>query len=75
MVQLSEIYFIYIFALNIYDMLKNRLIFLVGSVSATGLGESGSIPFRVISKTLKIVLETSLLKTQQYKVHIMGKVE
>ena len=56
-------------------MLQNHLIFLVGMVSATCLGESGSIPFCIISKTLKIGLDTSLLKTQQYKVHIMGKVE
>ena len=30
----------------------------------------GSIPGHVISKTLKMVLDTSLLNTQQYKVHI-----
>ena len=53
LLQLTEIYFIYIFALNIYDMLQNRLIFLVGRVSATGLGESGSISCYIISKTFK----------------------
>ena len=42
---------------------------------ANGLGDLGSIPRRVIPKTLKIVLDTSLLNTQQYKVHIKGKVE
>ena len=67
--------FIYIFALSIYDMLQNRLICLVGTVVTNGLVEVGSIPCYIISKTLKIVLDTSLLKTQQYKVHIMGKVE
>ena len=36
---------------------------------------NGSIPGRVIPKTVKIVLDTSLLNTQQYKVHIKGKVE
>ena len=40
---------------------------LVGRVFANGPGD--------ILKTLKIVLDTSLLKTQQYKVRIKGKVE
>ena len=44
-------------------------------VFATGLGYLGSIPGRVIPKTLKIVLDTSLLNTQQYKVRIKGKME
>ena len=35
----------------------------------------GSIPDRVIPKTSKMVLDTSLLNTQWYKVHIKGKVE
>ena len=35
----------------------------------------GSIPNRVIPKTLKMVLDTSLLNTLQYKVRIKGKVE
>ena len=35
----------------------------------------GSVPCRVIPKTLKMVLDTSLLNTQQYKVRIKGKVE
>ena len=34
-----------------------------------------SIPGRVIPKTLKMVLDTSLLNTQQYKVRIKGKVD
>ena len=34
-----------------------------------------SIPGRVIPKTLKMVTDTALLNTQQYKVHIKGKVE
>ena len=33
------------------------------------------IPGRVIPKTLKMVLDTSLLNTQRYKVRIKGKVE
>ena len=42
---------------------------------ANGPGDLGSIPVRVIPKTLKLVLDTALLKTQQYKVRIKGKVE
>ena len=48
---------------------------LVGRVFANGPGELGSIPGRVIPKTLKMVLDTSLLNTHQYKVRIEGKVE
>ena len=53
----------------------NRLIGLVGRVFSSGLEDLGSIPGRIIPKTLKMVLDTSLLNTQQYKVHIEGKVE
>ena len=48
----------------------NRLIGLVGRVFANGPGDRGSIPGRVIPKTLKMVLDTYLLNTQHYKVHI-----
>ena len=44
-------------------------------VFANGLGDLDSIPGRVIPKTLKMVLDASLLSTQQYKVGIKGKVE
>ena len=47
----------------------------VGRVFANGSGDLGSIPGRVIPKTLKMILDTSLLNTQQYKVRIKGKVE
>ena len=53
----------------------NRFIGLVGRVLANDPWDLGSILGRVIPKTLKMVLDTSLLKTQQYKVHINGKVE
>ena len=53
----------------------NQLIGLVGRVFANGLGDLGSILSHVIPKTLKMVLDTSLLNTQQYKVCIEGKVE
>ena len=47
----------------------------VGRVFVNGPGDLGSIPGRVIPKTLKMVLDTSLLNTQQYKVRIKGQVE
>ena len=52
-----------------------RLIVQVDRVFANGPGDLGSIPDRVIPKTLKMLLDTSLLNTQQYKVRIKGKVE
>ena len=55
--------------------LRNRLIGIVGRVFTNGPGDLGSIPGRVITKTLKMVFDTSLLVTQQYKVRIKGKVE
>ena len=63
----------YIFELFIYS--SNRLIGLVGRVFANGPEDLGSIPDLVIPKTLKMVLDTFLLNTQQYKVRIKGKVE
>ena len=53
----------------------NRLIGLGGRVFANGPGYLGSIPGRVLPKTLEMVLDTPLLNTQQYKVRIKGKVE
>ena len=52
-----------------------RLIGLVGRVFANGPGDQGSIPGLVIPKTLNMILDTSLLNTQQYKIRIEGKVE
>ena len=51
----------------------NQLIGLGGRVFAHGSGDLGSIPGRVIPKTLKMALDTSLLNTQQYKVRIKVK--
>ena len=48
---------------------------LVGRLFTNDPGDLGSIPGHVIPKTLKMVLDTSLLNTQQYKVRIEGKVE
>ena len=42
-------------------------------VFANGPGDLASIP--VIPKTLKMVLDATLLNTQHYKVRIKGKVE
>ena len=44
-------------------------------VFANDPGDLGSMPGRVIPKTLKMVLDPSLLNTQHYKVRIKGKVE
>ena len=53
----------------------NQLISLVGRVFANGPEDRSSIPGRIIPKTLKMVLDTSLLNTQYYKACIKGKVE
>ena len=53
----------------------NRLIDLEGRVFANGPGDLDSIPGYIIPKALKMVLNTSLLNTQQYKVRIKGKME
>ena len=44
-------------------------------VFANDPGDLGSIPGRVIPKTEKMVLDTTLLNTQHYKVRIKSKVE
>ena len=44
-------------------------------VFANGQRDRGSIPGRVIPKTLKMVFDASLLNIQYYKVRIKGKVE
>ena len=60
--------YVYIFCVTVsYD--------LVGRLFANGSEDLGSIPGRVIPKTLKMVLDTSLLNTQQYNVRTKGKVE
>ena len=46
----------------------------MGRVFGNGPGDLGSIPGRVLPKTFKMVLATSLLNTQQYKVRIKGKI-
>ena len=56
------------------ELQPSRLIGLVASVFANGLGDLCSIPGRVIPKTLKTVLDTSLLNTQ-FKERITCKVK
>ena len=50
-----------------------RVIDLMGQVFSNG--PRSLIPDLVIPKTQKMVLDTSLLNTQHYKVRIKGKVE
>ena len=49
-------------------MVINRAISLMSRVFANGPGDPASIPSRVIPKTLKMVLDASLLNTHHYKV-------
>ena len=44
-------------------------------VFANGPGDLGSVPGWIIPKSQKMVLDSSLLSTQHYKVGIKGKVE
>ena len=60
---------------NYGKYMPHQLIGLVGRVFVNGSGDLGSISARIIPKTFKMVLDTSLHNTQQYKVHIKGKVE
>ena len=53
-------WYIYIYVVKEYIYMQ------VGRVFANGPGDLGSIPGRVIPKTLKMVLDTSLLNTQWY---------
>ena len=46
----------------------------MGRVFPNSSGVGGSIPRRVIPKTLKLVLVSALLNTHHYKVQIKGKV-
>ena len=79
---ISPIYQIYLPKLHLSDYICQNymkiyhwLIGLVGRVFSNGPGDMGLIPGRVMPKTLKMVLDTSLLNTQQYKVRIKDKVE
>ena len=52
---------------NLQQMVRVQFLSYAGGV--------GSIPGRVIPKTLKMELDTTLLNTQHYKVRFKGKVE
>ena len=75
--EIYSIYLVYLFngISTFLSYLLPKFDSLVNVVFANGPGDLGSIPGRVIPKTLKMVLDTSLLNTQQYKLHIKGKVE
>ena len=59
---------VYIY-INIADSLASWVVF------ANSTRDLISIPDHIIPQTLKMVLVTSSLNTQQYKVHIKGKLE
>ena len=58
----------WLIVINKIRILVISLIGPVGRVFANGPGDRGSIPSRVIPKTFKMVLDTSLLNSQHYKV-------
>ena len=59
---------------NLFIFVKIQQNFNILAI-ANGPGDLGSIPARVIPKTLKMVLDITFLNTQRYKVRIMDKVE
>ena len=61
--------------INFSQTSRNQLIGLVGRVFTNGPGDLHLLPGRIIPKTLKMVLDTSLFNTQQFKVLIKGKAE
>ena len=56
----------------IHFVLMYNRIGLVGGEFANGPGDRGSIPYRVIPKTQKMVLDAALLNTQHYEVRRGG---
>ena len=63
-----------LFLYHKFVIIIDTLLGLVGRVFANDPDDVGSIPGRVIRKTLKMVLDTSLFNTQRYKMRIKGKV-
>ena len=53
----------------------NQLIGLVSRVFANGPEDLGSVSGHFIPKTLKMILDASLLNTHQFKVRIKGEVD
>ena len=66
---------VFLFSLIFTEAYINRDIGPAVRVFANGPGDLGSIAGRVIPKTLKMELDTTLLNTQHYKVRFKGKVE
>ena len=58
-----------------YLLIYNPAIGLMSRMFTNSLGDQVLIPGQVIPKTQKIVLDSTLLSTQYYKVRIKGKVE
>ena len=71
---LNHIIFLSLFFISSISNI-DRLIGLVGRLFANSPGDLGSIPGRVIPKTLKMVLDATWLNNRQYKVRIEDKVE
>ena len=71
----SDFYMTGSLSIAVHALLHIDVIFPAVRVFANGPGDLGSIPGRVIPKTLKMVLDTTLLNTQHYKVRFKGKVE
>ena len=69
-----KIFYLFLDVLSVIIII-NRDIGPAVRVFANGPGDLGSIPGRVIPKTLKMELDTTLLNTQHYKVRFKGKVE
>ena len=66
---------IYIYARIHIGLFVYQPICLMSKIFANGPVERGPIPGRVILKTQKTVLDSSLLSTRYYKICIKGKVE
>ena len=72
----SNFFFLYLHVLPMLSLASLITLFLlIFRVFANGPGDMGSFPGQVIPKTQNMVLDASLLKTQQYKVRIKSKVE
>ena len=56
------------------DSDKEKNIRIIAEIMTKGTNET-VIPGRIIPKTFKMVLDTSFINTQQYKVHIKDKVK
>ena len=63
--------YIYIYTLKSVYLGSKLLLRQVSRVFVNGLGDLVSIPSRVIPKIFKMVLDTFLLNTQQYKVRVV----